>query len=218
MPFKVYQLGLMDYDEALDLQRKLWSLRKDNKISDVLLLLEHPPVFTIGRMGREDEILLSEAELKKRGIKVYKIERGGRVTYHGPGQLIGYPIFNLKEIKCSPIKFLRSLEETIILTLSEYGIKAHRINGKTGVWVKESKIASIGIYVSNWITLHGFAINVNTSLEYYKMIIPCGLQDCHFVNLSELIERKIHPFDIVPSLIKNFNDVTSAFYKQQITQ
>lgn len=211
MDLQVYQLGLMDYDEALKLQKELWSLKKENKIPNILLFLEHPPVFTIGRMGSENEILFDKSELRKRGIGIYKIERGGRVTFHGPGQLIGYPIVNLKEIKCSPIQFLRDLEEAIILTLSEYGVDSNRIDGKTGVWVKDAKIASIGIFIAKWITQHGFAININTPLEYFNMIVPCGLQNCKFVNLSQLINRKIDLYDIVPSLVSNFKKIFKIF-------
>lgn len=204
MGVKVYRLGLVEYGKALDLQRKLSLLRKENRIGDTLLLLEHNPVFTIGRMGKQKEILVDREKLTKERIEVFEIERGGSTTYHGPGQLVGYPIINLKEIPCSAIGFLRKLEEVLIDTLKDFGIDACTIKGKTGAWVNDAKIASIGIHVSHGITRHGFALNVCNPLHYFDMIVPCGMPDCILTNVSNVINRHVQPNEMIDRIVNHF--------------
>ena len=179
----------------------------------MLLLLEHNPVFTIGRMGKPDEILVTKERLGREGIEVYKIERGGSTTFHGPGQLVGYPIINLKGIHCSAVTFLRKIEEILIAVVNEYGIYAYAQQGKTGVWVQRKKIASIGIHVSHWITRHGFALNVCNSLHYFSMIIPCGMPDCEFASMSGILQQHIEPKSVMLRVAAHFARIFEFEYR-----
>jgi lipoyl(octanoyl) transferase len=165
----------MDYGEALELQGELAAARQQGGITDQLLLLEHPHTITMGRNGRMENLLASDAALESAGISFYPINRGGDVTYHGPGQLVGYPILDLREWKRDVGAYVRGIEQTIIDTLADYGIAAGRIAGLTGVWVNERKIAAIGVHIGRWVTSHGFALNVSTDLSYFQYIVPCGL-------------------------------------------
>ena len=165
----------MDYGKALELQRELVAARQQGSIPDQLLLLEHPHVITLGRNGRMENLLASDAALASAGISFYPINRGGDVTYHGPGQLVGYPILDLREWKRDVGAYVRAIEQAIIDTLADYGIFAGRIPGLTGVWVDQCKIAAIGVHIGRWVTSHGFALNVSTDLSYFQYIVPCGL-------------------------------------------
>jgi lipoate-protein ligase B len=165
----------MDYGEALELQRELAASRQQGGVADQLLLVEHPHTITMGRNGRMENLLASDAALESAGISFYPINRGGDVTYHGPGQLVGYPILDLREWKRDVGAYVRGIEQTIIDTLADYGISAGRIAGLTGVWVNERKIAAIGVHIGRWVTSHGFALNVSTDLSYFRYIVPCGL-------------------------------------------
>jgi lipoyl(octanoyl) transferase len=169
------QLGRIDYPSALQLQHKLAADRKLGLIPDQLLLLEHPHVITLGRNGHLENLLASDDILARAGIAFYPTDRGGDVTYHGPGQLVGYPILDLRDWQRDVGAYVRAVEETIIATLAEYGIAAGRIPKLTGVWVGERKIAAIGVHLSRWVTSHGFALNVSTDLSYFQYIVPCGL-------------------------------------------
>lgn len=171
----VRQLGRVQYGEALELQQQLVSKRKQGLVSDQLLLLEHPHVITLGRNGHMENLLASDEILARAGISFYPTDRGGDVTYHGPGQLVGYPILDLRDWKRDVGAYVRGLEQAIIDTVGEYGIEAGRICKLTGVWVGERKIAAIGVHISRWVTSHGFALNVNTDLNYFQYIVPCGL-------------------------------------------
>jgi lipoyl(octanoyl) transferase len=171
----VRQLGRIDYGEALALQRRLVAERKQGAITDQLLLLEHPHVITLGRNGHMENLLASGEVLERAGISFYPTDRGGDVTYHGPGQLVGYPILDLREWKRDVGAYVRGVEQAIIDTVGEFGIEAGRIPRLTGVWVGERKIAAIGVHISRWVTSHGFALNVNTDLTYFQYIVPCGL-------------------------------------------
>src|SRR5689334_20644786 len=171
----VRQLGRMQYGEALELQQRLVAERKQGLVPDHLLLLEHPHVITLGRNGHMENLLASDEVLARAGIAFYPTDRGGDVTYHGPGQLVGYPILDLRDRKRDVGAYVRALEQTIIDTLADYGIAAGRIPKLTGVWVGDRKIAAIGVHISRWVTSHGFALNVNTDLSYFQYIIPCGL-------------------------------------------
>ena len=169
------QLGRVDYPAALQLQQQLAAERKQGLIPDQLLLLEHPHVITLGRNGHLENLLASDDILARAGIAFYPTDRGGDVTYHGPGQLVGYPILDLRDWQRDVGAYVRAVEETIIVTLAEYGIEAGRIPKLTGVWVGERKIAAIGVHLSRWVTSHGFALNVSTDLSYFQYIVPCGL-------------------------------------------
>jgi lipoate-protein ligase B len=186
-----YDLGRINYAEALNLQRELVAMRQRESLPEILLLVEHNHVITFGRAGRETNLLTDDESLKKSRVEVYYIERGGDVTYHGPGQLVAYPIFDLNYWKKDLHLFLRNLEEVIIQTLSEYGLKAERVKGLTGVWVKGKKVAAIGVAVKKWITLHGFALNVKTDLSYFRFIHPCGIVDKPVTSMQELLGGKV---------------------------
>ena len=169
------ELGRVDYGRALELQQESIAQRKQSQICDQLLLLEHPHVITLGRNGHMENLLASSEILDRAGISFYPTDRGGDVTYHGPGQLIGYPILDLREWKRDVGAYVRGVEQTIIDTLADFGIQAGRIPKLTGVWVGDRKIAAIGVHISRWVTSHGFALNVHTDLSYFQYIVPCGL-------------------------------------------
>src|SRR3984893_13905910 len=169
------ELGRVDYGRALELQQEIAADRKLGLVPDHLLLLEHPHVITLGRNGHMENLLASDDVLRRAGIAFYPTDRGGDVTYHGPGQLVGYPILDLREWKRDVGAYLRAVEQTLIDTLADYGIAAGRIPKLTGVGVGERKIAAIGVHISRWVTSHGFALNVSTDLSYFQYIVPCGL-------------------------------------------
>jgi lipoyl(octanoyl) transferase len=171
----VRELGRMDYGAAFELQQQLVAERKQGQIGDQLLLLEHSHVITMGRNGHAENVLADEELLARAGVSYYPTDRGGDVTYHGPGQLVGYPILDLREWKRDVGAYVRAIEQVIIDTLAEFAIAADRIPKLTGVWVGERKIAAIGVHISRWVTSHGFALNVSTDLSYFHYIVPCGL-------------------------------------------
>jgi lipoyl(octanoyl) transferase len=171
----VRDLGRLNYSEALGIQQTIASERKLGLGCDHLLFVEHPHVVTIGRNGREENLLASEAALKARGIELFESDRGGDVTYHGPGQLVAYPIMDLREWKRDVGAFVRGIEQVLIDTLAGFGIEAQRIPKLTGVWVDDAKIAAIGVHLSRWVSTHGLALNVTTDLSYFQYIVPCGL-------------------------------------------
>ena len=169
------ELGRIDYGKALALQQQLVAERQQAHIADQLLLLEHPHVITMGRNGQEENLLADAQILERSGIAFYPTDRGGDITYHGPGQLVGYPILDLREWKRDVRAYVRAIEQVIIDTLGDYGLQAGRIDRLTGVWVGDAKIAAIGVHIARWVTSHGFALNVNTDLSYFQYIVPCGL-------------------------------------------
>lgn len=207
--FKVCKLGIIPYQKALELQLSLLEKRRKEEIEDALLLLEHPPTFTTGRRGKDEHLLMNLEEFKKRGIHFEVVSRGGDITYHGPGQLVGYAILDLKKLNNDIHKYLRNLEEIIILALNDFGMKGERIKGITGVWVKDEKIASIGVGIKKWITYHGFALNVNTDLTYFDMIVPCGIQGVKITSVKKLSgsERDIDMSELEKSTINAFSNV-----------
>lgn len=200
----VIQAGMMDYKKAYNFQLELLEKRYQNKINDTLLLVEHPPVFTIGASGTRDNIIVADELLKKAGIEVFKTNRGGDITYHGPGQIVGYPILNLKEHKQDLHWLLSSYEEVFIRLLKEYDIQAQRIKGLTGVWVGNNKITAIGVGVKHWITYHGFAFNINPNLEHFSYIIPCGIKNKGVTSLKKVIGSEVNKEDLIQNLIKFF--------------
>ena len=178
-------LGTVSYAVALELQRDLARRRIAGEIDeDLLLLLEHPPVVTLGRTAKEAHIISSPERLRARGIEVHEVERGGDVTFHGPGQLVGYPIFDLKRHRQDLHWYLRQVEEALIVALEEVGIEAERNSGYTGVWTRGRKIASIGVHARDWVTWHGFALNVTTDLSYFDLIVPCGIPQVQMTSVT----------------------------------
>ncbi len=173
----VKRLGSMDYQAALELQLDYLEKRINGEINDTLIFLQHTPTITIGRNGNKDNLLISEKILEQKKIKYYEVNRGGDITYHGPGQLVCYPIIDLKNHTKDVHKYLRTLEQIIIDVLLEFEIEARRIEGLTGVFVKNSKIASIGVGIKRWVTFHGLSLNINTDLSYFDLIVPCGLNN-----------------------------------------
>jgi lipoate-protein ligase B len=186
----VQDLGRRPYGEVLDLQRSLCRRRLAGELTDdVLLLVEHEPVVTLGRGARADSLLLPPAELLRRGVEVFEVERGGDVTYHGPGQLVGYPILDLRQHREDLHWYLRRLEQSLIAALDGLGITAGPNPGLTGVWTSGRKIASIGIHVKQWVTIHGFALNVTTDLDYFDLIVPCGIRDVTMTSVAQELGR-----------------------------
>jgi lipoyl(octanoyl) transferase len=168
-------LGILSYADALAIQKDLVERRKQNLIPDQLLIVEHPHVITLGRNGHAENLLASEEVLRRAGITFHPTDRGGDITYHGPGQIVGYPIFDLREWKRDVIAYVRAIEQVIMDALAEFGIGAGRLEGCTGVWVNGKKVAAIGIHISRWVTSHGFALNHTTDLTYFQYIVPCGI-------------------------------------------
>ncbi|HKP50860.1 MAG TPA: lipoyl(octanoyl) transferase LipB [Gemmatimonadales bacterium] len=186
----VQELGSRPYAEVLELQRSLARQRVSGELGeDLLLLVEHEPVVTLGRRTQPDSLPLSAIELNRRGVQQYEVERGGDVTFHGPGQLVGYPILDLREHRADLHWYLRTLEEALIRGLETLNIPAERNPGLTGVWTRGRKIASIGIHVKQWVTYHGFALNINTDLSYFDLIVPCGIQDVVMTSVAMELGR-----------------------------
>lgn len=186
--------GRMDYEAALELQASLVERRRRDEIPDTLLLLEHPHVITLGSSGRAGHVLLPADELARRGIGLHNAGRGGDVTYHGPGQLVGYPVLDLKPERRDLHRYLRSLESVLILALADFGLAGRRDRAATGVWVGDAKVAAVGIRVSSgWITSHGFALNADTDLSYFEAIVPCGLPGRQVTSISRLLGRRVAP-------------------------
>jgi lipoyl(octanoyl) transferase len=208
------ELGLKDYKEVWDLQKKIHTFKQNNAFNDVIITVEHPPVYTLGKSGDRNHILITDEEMKKRGVSYYEIDRGGDITYHGPGQLVVYPIFDLNNYYKDTHRFLRDLEEAVILTLKDLGIESGREEEYTGVWVGEKKICAIGIKVSRWITMHGLALNVNNDLSYFKKIIPCGIFHKDVTSISSELGKEININNISGSVMKNLQ---SVFKINQIT-
>ncbi len=195
-------LGTIDYAEAFDLQLDLHGRRIENKIPDTLLLLEHPHVFTLGRHAQENNVVCNENELNRHQVEVRQVDRGGDVTYHGPGQLVGYPIIKLEDRGLSPRRLVAWVEKLIIGTVASYGIAAYVHPQYPGVWVGDAKICAIGMRIKEKVSYHGFALNVSTDLSYFNGIIPCGIQDKSVCSLSSILGKKIDIEDVKKRLIK----------------
>jgi len=200
-------LSLIDYKEAWDLQKKTFELKKQKEINDTIYLLEHPHTYTLGKVASKSNLIGSENYLKENKISVYEIDRGGDITYHGPGQIVGYPIIDLSQWKQDTHLYLRSLEEVIILTCKEYNLNPERNEKYTGVWIEDRKICAIGIKVNSWITMHGFAFNVNTNLNLFNGIIPCGITDKSVTSLEKELGYKIDLSEVKEKIIENFKKV-----------
>ena len=198
-------LELIDYKDAWDIQKSVHKLRVENRIDDVLFLLEHPHTYTLGKTADKENLVSDQKYLDDNKISVYDIDRGGDITYHGPGQIVGYPIISLTNWQQDTHKYLRAIEEIIIRVCSEYGLKGNRVDKYTGVWIDEKKICAIGIKVSRWITMHGFAFNVHTDLELFNGIIPCGITDKEVTSLNRELKKKIPLNEVKERIIHHFD-------------
>jgi lipoyl(octanoyl) transferase len=202
---EVRRLGVMPYAEALALQRSLVEERRANHVPDLLLLLQHPPVITLGVKGDggRSNVVADPSRLSVLGIEVAETGRGGDVTYHGPGQIVGYPILDLRPDRCDVHRYVRDLEEVMIRVCADYGVAAGRIQGLTGAWVGDDKIGAIGVRVSRWITSHGFALNVNTDLAHFDLIVPCGIAQKGVTSLQRATGRKLSMSDVEDALVRH---------------
>jgi lipoyl(octanoyl) transferase len=214
----IVDVGLVGYAEAWELQKRLVAARKAGAIADVLLLCEHPHVITLGRNGKREHLLASEQVLRQKGVEFHSSDRGGDITYHGPGQLVGYPILNLGAIRKDVVWYVRMLEELMIRVTAEFGITSERVAGKTGIWVRdtnnlnapgvtEEKLGAIGVHISQWVTSHGFAYNVSTDLRYFDLIVPCGITGRKATSLEKILERAVTRMETVQPVLRNFGEV-----------
>jgi lipoyl(octanoyl) transferase len=221
----VIDLGLVEYGAAWELQRRVAAARKAGAIPDVLLLCEHPHAITLGRGGKISNLRAPSEMLRQMGVSFFETNRGGDITYHGPGQLVGYPILNLAEIRRDVAWYVRGLEETMIRATAEFGIASKRVSGRTGVWVDvpagsaaddgkevkevkdEEKLAAIGVHLSRWVTSHGFAYNVSTDLRYFDLIVPCGIAGKRATSLEKLLGRRVGMKEAAPPIAANLGEI-----------
>jgi lipoyl(octanoyl) transferase len=216
-PLLITDLGLIPYSDALVLQQRLAAARKAGALEDVLLLCEHPHVITLGRSAKRENLLVSEHVLRQKGVELHETNRGGDITYHGPGQIVGYPILNLGAIKRDVGWYVRTLEEAMIRASADFGLTAFRIPGKTGIWVNpvaepgasEEKLAAIGVHISRWVTSHGFAYNVSTDLRFFDLIIPCGIAERKATSLEKLLACNVALDEVKPRLSNHFAELFS---------
>ena len=208
---EVRRLGLVPYADALALQKQLVEERRHGRIGDVLLLVEHPHVLTLGVRGDggRSHILAEPDILQSRGVEVHETGRGGDITYHGPGQIVGYPIIDLKPDRCDVHRYVRDIEDVLIRVAADYGLRAERVAGLTGVWVGGEKVAAIGVRIARWITSHGFALNVSTDLDYFNLIVPCGIADRGVTSLSKLLGRSVDRREVEDRVVQRFTEVFS---------
>ena len=205
----VRRLGHLPYADALALQRTLVAERQAGRIGDVLLLVEHPHVLTLGVRGDggRSHILATPDALAARGIDVQETGRGGDITYHGPGQVVGYPIVDLKPDRCDVHRYVRDLEDVLIRVTADYGVAAGRVEGLTGVWVGREKLAAIGVRIARWVTSHGFAFNLTTDLDYFNLIVPCGIADRGVTSLARLLGRPVDRCEVEERIVARFSEV-----------
>src|ERR1700726_2862376 len=216
----VVQLGLVEYGAAWELQRRVVAASKAGAVPDALLLCEHPHVITLGRNGNLGNLRASDHLLRQMGVSFFDTDRGGDITYHGPGQLVGYPILNLAEIRRDVAWYLRGLEEAMIRATAEFGIPSRRVAGRTGVWVDaplesggEEKLAAIGVHLSRWITSHGFAYNVSTDLRYFDLIVPCGIADRRATSLEKLLGRGVKMEEVSPRITAHLGELLGLGFR-----
>jgi lipoyl(octanoyl) transferase len=218
----IVDLGLMGFADAFALQNKLVAARKADAVGDVLLLCEHPHVVTLGRNGSREHLLASERILQQKGVEFHSTNRGGDITYHGPGQIVGYPILDLGAIRRDVHWYVRMLEEAMIRTTAEFGIVGERVAGKTGIWVRgggadsgtEEKLGAIGVHISRWVTSHGFAYNVATDLRYFDLIVPCGIAERKATSLEKLLGRNVGKREVTAVMTEKFGEVFGFGMKQ----
>jgi lipoyl(octanoyl) transferase len=214
----IIDVGLIGSAKAWELQKRLVAARKSGSIEDVLLLCEHPHVITLGRNGKREHLLASEQVLRQKGVEFHSSDRGGDITYHGPGQLVGYPILNLSAIRKDVVWYVRMLEEVMIRATAEFRIRSERVTGKTGIWVRgasdsnvpgitEEKLGAIGVHLSRWVTSHGFAYNMSTDLRYFDLIVPCGIAGRKATSLEKILGRSVTRKEVVQPIVRNFAGV-----------
>ena len=215
---QIIDLGQIDYAEALALQKRVVAARKTDAIADALLVCEHPHVITQGRNGKREHLLVSEQVLRQKGMDYYETSRGGDITYHGPGQIVGYPILNLGAIRRDVVWYVRTLEEAMIHATAEFGITAERVAGKTGIWVRagdtEEKLAAIGVHISRWVTSHGFAYNVSTDLRNFELIVPCGIAGRRATSLQKLLGRDMEQKEVALRIAKHLGELLGRDIKE----
>jgi lipoyl(octanoyl) transferase len=234
---QIVDLGLIGYAEAYALQKRIVAARKAEAIEDVLLFCEHPHVITLGRNGKRENLLASEHVLRQKGVDFYETSRGGDITYHGPGQIVGYPILNLSAIRRDVVWYVRMLEEAMIRATAEFGITAKRVAGKTGVWVEvaedvsslatrlpavaghsplatSEKLGAIGVHISRWVTSHGFAYNVSTDLRFFDLIVPCGIADRKATSLEKLLGHSVNVSEAAPRIAKHLGELFGLGMKE----
>ena len=209
-PLHVHRLGRVPYGPTHELQKRLQAARQRGQIPDTLLLLEHDPVLTLGRAAKVDHVLLTPELLRARGFEVHETGRGGDVTYHGPGQLVGYPIVDLDPDRRDVRRYVQSLEETMIRTCAAWGIEATRIAGLNGAWVDDRKIGAVGVRISRWVTMHGFALNVNTDLTHFDVIVPCGIRDKAVTSLARELGHGLAMTDVEEVVARTFAELSEA--------
>ena len=203
----IFNLDLVDYDEGLDIQRSLEMLRKSGEIPDSFIMLQHHPVYTLGRSGDMNNLLLDKKKLEEQGVKIRHIRRGGDITFHGPGQIVGYPIINIKEKGIDAHEYLRSLEQVLLRTLNDCGLEPYTVEGMTGVWVDGAKVAAIGVGLSHWVTTHGFALNLDTDISFFQGIVPCGLKGKSATSINIKSEKQFSEFEVREMLARHFSDI-----------
>src|ERR1700693_5821351 len=222
----IVDVGLIGYAAAWELQKRLVAARKAGAIEDVLLFCEHPHVITLGRNGKREHLLASEQVLRQKGVEFHSSDRGGDITYHGPGQLVGYPILNLGAIRKDVVWYVRMREEVMIRATAEFGISAERVTGKTGIWVPgtndpnaasliEEKLGAIGVHISRWVTSHGFAYNVSTDLRNFDLIVPCGIADRKATSLEKLLGRKVEEKEAALRIAKHLGELLGLEMKER---
>jgi lipoyl(octanoyl) transferase len=210
---QVHRLGRVEYRDGLELQRQFQEARRANEVPDTLLLLEHPPVLTLGRGAKENNILTPKAQLDALGVEVFETDRGGDVTYHGPGQIVGYPLLHLGPGRQDVRKYVRAIEELIIRTVADFGITATRFEQWPGVWVAESrrggprKIAALGVHLSRWYTKHGFALNVSPELSHFQLIVPCGIREAGVTSMRDELQKDLKVAEVEERIVHHFRDV-----------
>ena len=206
---EIRRLGIFPYKDATALQQQLVGERRAGVIPDQLLLLQHPPVITLGARARNDRshVLATAEALEHEGVELLESGRGGDVTYHGPGQLVGYPILDLRPDRCDVHRYVRDIEEVMIRTAARFGVQAERVSGLTGAWVGQDKLAAIGVRIARWITSHGFAFNVTTDLSHFKLIVPCGISTRGVTSLERLLGRQVPMADVESAVIASFSEV-----------
>ncbi len=209
---------MIGYAEAYALQKRVVAARKAGAIVDVLLLCQHSHVITLGRSGKRENLLASEQVLRQKGVEFHATDRGGDITYHGPGQIVGYPILDLGAIRRDVVWYVRTLEEALIRATAEFGIGSERVAGKTGIWVRagnsEEKLAAIGVHISRWVTSHGFAYNVSTDLRYFDLIVPCGIAGGKATSLEKLLGRSVQEKEVAPRIARHLGELFALEMKE----
>ena len=218
---QVLDLGIRSYKEAWDIQKQLHAHRVAQKIPNTLILVEHDPVITMGKSGQDSNVLFPVELLKEKGVDYFQVERGGDVTFHGPGQLVGYPIFNVRDGLAGVKPYIHGVEDAIIATLGEHDIKAHKKEKMIGVWTANGKVCSVGVAVKKWVSFHGFALNVNTDLSYFDLIVPCGLKNVEMTSMQEILGKEVSMERVKKCVVRNFGrifnqDITEACLEKDI--